>query len=331
MKQGILPLHMKDLLEQATTVYNAHFDGTVRFERSIFTNWTCAIADCRYCYLSTKPKHRPGTETTALRTKESIWAEALLCKKMGWHVSYITGGLRVERIEQLIPILEGLEKVLGYKVMMNYGPFAKSEVQKLAPYVTGMGSAIESFDETLHNEICPSKPLHTLTRYLEVVHSEGLKTLITIILGLGETKDDLDMICENIEKYNIDIVQLCFLKPQEGTPYADVPSPDTEYMAWWAAQLRIKFPTLYIKVALVPECVDDFHLLLDAGVNAFSRFMIYKHFGTDLAQTLVSECSGRLQGEFLSVPQLTVEDLPFDKETNEKVEKKFWQYVKRLR
>ncbi|NQV91580.1 radical SAM protein, partial [Candidatus Woesearchaeota archaeon] len=184
------------LIKNAHQVYRENFNGEVFFERSIFTNWTCAIADCKYCYLSTKPKHNPREEIKSLRSHESILAEVLLCKLMGWNIGYITGGLRVESTEQLIVLLNKIEKVYGRKILMNYGPYSLPIVQKLKPHLTGMGSAIESFDEELHNYICPSKPLKSLLAFLENLKSENMEKLITLILGLGEKKEDIDLVIE---------------------------------------------------------------------------------------------------------------------------------------
>ena len=118
------PVELASLIKQAGEVYNKHFDKKVWFERSIFTNWTCGIADCKYCYLATKPK----LDMNAIRSQASILAESLVLKEMGWRVGYITGGLRVEKTEQIIYLLKKMEIVLGYKIMMNYGPYTKKEV-----------------------------------------------------------------------------------------------------------------------------------------------------------------------------------------------------------
>jgi len=138
-------------IEKANAVYLENFSKEVYFERSVFINWTCAIADCKYCYLSTKPKHNAAEKPTAIRSKESILAEVLICKALGWRVGYITGGLRVESTDYLIDLLEKINLVNGSKIMMNFGPYSKPVVERFKPYVTGMGSAIESFDEELHN------------------------------------------------------------------------------------------------------------------------------------------------------------------------------------
>ena len=324
---------LEPLLAEAKKIYNQHFDGSVYFERSVFINWTCGIADCKYCYLSTQPKLAPN----AKRHPASILAEVLICKLMGWKVGYITGGLRVESKEYMAELLSKIEAVYGEKIMMNFGPYTKSEVDFFKDYVTGMGSAIESFDEELHKYICPSKPLTLLLSFLGHLQQAKLKKLITIILGIGEKKDDIQEVIANIKKYGIDTVQLCFLKPQENTVFDNVPPPNPQYMAWWIATLRIACPQLRIKIALVRERIEDTALYLEAGANDFSRFMIFKDFGSTYATQLEESCvkAGRsLQGSFKTVPGLDIETpvakLPFDDDLKNEILKRTKQYMKRL-
>ena len=333
-KHTVEKVELDQLIEKSSKIFN-NFE--IYFERSIFINWTCAIADCKYCYLSTRPKHQAGTQPKAIRSKESILAEVLICKLMGWKVGYITGGLRVESIDYLKDLIEKINLIYEEKIMMNFGPYAHSEIIKLKPYVKGMGSAIESFDEDLHNFICSSKPLKSLTKFLENLQKENLQKLITIILGVGEKKEDVELVIENIKKYDINQVQLCFLKPQENTIFDEVPPPDPLYMAWWIAKLRIACPKLIIKVALVKERISDVSLYLKAGANGFSRFMVFSDFGSKYAQQLEEGCreAGReLQGQFLELPDFNLKEevakLPFETSLKEKILQKAQRYHDKL-
>ena len=325
------------LLPEAEKIYKNNFPATAYFERSIFINWTCSIADCKYCFLSTKPKHDPKEKPTAIRSPASILAEVLVCKAMGWKVGYITGGLRVESTQYLIDLISKINTITKEKIMMNFGPYAKSEIVKLKPYVLGMGSAIESFDEELHNFICPSKPLRSLMKFLENLQGEGLQKLITIILGIGERKDDVEVVIEKIKQYNIEKVQLCFLKPQENTVFDEVPPPNPDYMAWWIAKIRIACPEVQIKVALVQERMQDVELYLRAGANGFSRFKVFLDFNSSYAKELEEGCrrAGRkLEGKFTELSdvnlQKLVNELPFDDNLKEKILMKSKQYFRKL-
>lgn len=327
-------VELVELMAQAQEIYKAEFNNEVWFERSIFTNWTCGIADCKYCYLSTKPK----LDMSALRSPESILAEALVMKLMGWKVGYITGGLRVEKQDYMVELLQKLELVLGYKIMMNFGPYTNKEVDQYAPYITGMGSAIESFDPELHKFICPSKPLPALMKFLGHLKEHNLKKLITIILGIGEKMSDVDEVTRYVKEYDITYVQLCFLKPQEYTVFAETDSPNPDYMAWWIAKLRIACPKLIIKVALVKDRISDFSLMLDAGANCFSRYMVFKDFASPFALELKKECekAGRtLLGNFTDLPTINwdvVEQELVEKQVGDvqTILTKAKSYVKRL-
>ena len=324
---------LQSLMQEAQDVFRAHHEPITFFERSVFINWTCGIADCKYCYLSTQPK----SDKHALRSPASILAEILVCKLMGWRVGYLTGGLRVESSDYLTGLLSDVEKVLGHKTWMNFGPYTHREVQAFKPYVNGMGSAIESFDEELHNYICPSKPLKALKKFLGYLKEEHMGKLITIILGIGERMEDIEEVITQVKEYNIDTVQLCFLKPQAGTVFAQVPAPDPDYMCWWIAKLRVALPKLNIKVALVRERMNDTKRYLDAGANGFSRFMVFKDFNTKYAQEFVQGCTdaGReLEGHFTTLPELDIdsalEKIDLEKERKEEVRKKAKQYVRKL-
>lgn len=325
------------LLPEAEKVYKKNFPPTAYFERSIFINWTCSIADCKYCFLSTKPRHDPKEKLTAIRSPASILAEVVVCKAMGWKVGYITGGLRVESTDYLIDLISKINQITGEKIMMNFGPYPKSEIVKFKPHVLGMGSAIESFDEELHNFICPSKPLRSLMKFLENLQEEGLQKLITIILGIGERKEDVEIVIEKIKQYNIEKIQLCFLKPQENTVFNEVPPPNPDYMAWWIAKIRIACPEAQIKVALVQERVQDVELYLRAGANGFSRFKVFLDFNSVFAKELEEGCkrAGRkLEGKFTELSEIDiqrlVEELPFDENLKQKIIPKAKQYLRKL-
>lgn len=324
---------LDELIAKASTVFAEHHSNKVWFERSVFINWTCAIADCKYCYLSTKPKK----DMKSLRSQASILAELLLCKLMGWKVGYLTGGLRVEPTEYMVNLLDNASKVLGENPTMNFGPYTKSEIIAFKPHISGIGAAIESFDAELHSFICPSKPLKLLQKMLEICRDEKIPTFITIILGMGEKKTDVFEVIKYVKEYNISKVQLCFLKPQIGTIFAEVPPPDPYYMAWWTAQLRIACPTIQIKIALIKERMADFSLMLNAGANSFSRSLIFREFGTPYAKEIVAACkeAGReLEGEFLEAPILdipsAVAKLDLPAELKETILVKAEQYYKKL-
>mgnify|MGYP001585049642 FL=1 len=174
-------------------------------------------------------------------------------------------------------------------------------------------------------------------KFLENLQEEGLQKLITIILGIGERKEDVEIVIEKIKQYHIEKVQLCFLKPQENTVFDKVPSPNPDYMAWWIAKIRIACPEVQIKVALVQERVQDVELYLRTGANGFSRFKVFLDFNSLYAKELEEGCRGagrKLEGKFTELSEIDIEELvkelPFDEELKKKILPKAKQYFRKL-
>ena len=329
---------LQPMLNLAQDTFVKHFSPEIYFERSIFINWTCAIADCKYCFLSTIPKYNPGKGTKAIRSQASILAEALVCRAMGWKIGYLTGGLRVETPQYLIDLAQKMEAVINQKTTLNFGPYSRPAIEQYRPHILGMGAAIESFDEELHSFICPSKPLPSLLRFLGDLQELQLQKLITIILGIGERQEEVYIAVENIKKYNIEKVQLCFLKPQAGTIFNEIPSPDPYYMAWWIANIRIACPKVIITIALVRSQLPNLALYLRAGANNVTRFLVFKYFGSSLARDLEQQCAqaGRtLRGHFMTLPVVDipslVDNLPFPAFQKAKILYKAEQYYQKLK
>ncbi|MDO8660702.1 MAG: radical SAM protein, partial [Candidatus Woesearchaeota archaeon] len=69
-----------------------NFSPTTCFERAIFYSWDCSIKDCGFCYMSAHTK-RITTDKIARRSTASILAEVILCKKLGWEIGFLSGGI----------------------------------------------------------------------------------------------------------------------------------------------------------------------------------------------------------------------------------------------
>ena len=97
---------------------------TTHFERAIFFSWYCGIRDCTYCYMSTQPDSKK-----AVRSKESLLAELLLCKKLGWEIGFISGGVGAFSGTKFKDLLEDMYKVSGEKFWLNIGALGNDELK----------------------------------------------------------------------------------------------------------------------------------------------------------------------------------------------------------
>ncbi|MBI2109676.1 radical SAM protein [Candidatus Woesearchaeota archaeon] len=229
------------LIEQASEVYQKNFPMETAFKRAIFISWYCAVGDCDFCFMSTQ-KHKIADPKMAKRSLQSILAEAYLCKKLGWKIDFLSAGYGVYNTNELLEICKRVSEVYGEKVWLNVGVLGRGQMEELRPYVKGITGAIETVNRDLHKVVCPSKPIGP---YLQMFNdAKGFEKSITIIIGLGETFDDLEELFNMIESNKISRINFYALNPVSGTRYSKGPS--SEYYAKWIASTRIRFPQIEI-------------------------------------------------------------------------------------
>lgn len=302
------------------------------FERAIFFSWYCGIRDCAYCYMSTQPDSKK-----AVRSKESLLAELLICKKLGWKIGFISGGVGAFSQTKFKDLLKDMYKVAGEKFWLNVGALSEEELKNYLPYAKGVVGSIETVNKRVHDNVCPSKPIEPYFKMFEKALELGLKTGITIILGLGETINDFQELKKIIEKYKISKIHFYGLNPQKGTVFENANPPTAEYQAEWIRKTREEFPSLDIQCGIWVDRVERVKELLEAGANSISKFPILKKFGSKEAKEIEkqAEKAGReFIGTLMQLPSINwdkeVDKLDFDFELKTKIENKLKLYLKKM-
>ncbi|MEM4244600.1 MAG: radical SAM protein [Candidatus Nanoarchaeia archaeon] len=272
-----------NLIQKANKVFLKNFKAETWFERAIFLSWYCSKGDCNFCYMSIQ-KPRIKNPKLARRRIEGILKEAEMCKKQGWKIEFLSGGYDSYTIKELVEITKKVYEATGQKQWLNIGVLSKTEMKKFKPYIEGVVGAVESINEKVRKEACPSKPLEEIKKMLIEADKLGLKKGITIIIGLGETEKDIEKLHKFIKKYKIDRVTFYRLNPHKGTIYKK--GPESEYYTKWIAKTRIKFPKIEIIAGSWVNKLDEIDLLLRAGANAITKFPAIKLFGTKYAKKI---------------------------------------------
>lgn len=318
-----------ELLEKASEVYKENFDNRVWYGRCIFLSWYCDVGDCKFCYRSTQ-KSRIKHAEHAKRSVASILVEAILCKNLGWRIEFLTGGYRIFPMKDLVNIAKLVSNVYGDKIWINLGSLNKEELEMFKPYVKGVVVSIETLNEELHDKICPSKPIKPYEEMLET--AKDFKKSMTIVIGLGEKKEDFSLLKKFIEKHKLDRITFYALKPVSGTPYTTGPS--TEDYLWWIAQTRINFPKLEIIAGTTARRYEEVGLLLKAGANAFTKFPATKMFNTKEAKHIeegIKKTGRKFTGSLTKILDIDwdneVDKLDLDKDLKDEVKLKLRQYL----
>ena len=324
------------LLERAQAVYRQHFPMECCFERAVFFSWGCTIGDCQFCYMSNQPADKKPLETK--RSRASIFAEFLLAKKCGWDIGFFTGGIGVFTPDEIEFMLRVAHEITCERIWLSIGPVPKSLLVRYQPYIRGIVGSTETVNPKLHAKVCPSKPLAPYERMFVDAACLGLQKAMTFIVGLGETRDDVQILIDFIRKYRIDKIHVYGLIPVAGTLYEGACIPTAEEQAWWIAQLRVAFPSLDIQCGIWSNRADRIPLLLKAGANSISKLQAVKLFGTETAKEMVGRCEEagrRFRGTLTALPEADwdaeVARLSIDDSLKVEVKRKLWVYLKGMR
>ncbi len=272
------------LLGQAEKIYWENHNGKTWYGRCIFISWYCSLADCTFCFRSTR-RHQEIHPAESRRSMGSILLEALFSRIFKWRIEFLTGGYGIMPWDELLEITKNVSIVYGEKIWLNLGVLPSSRLEECRPYVKGIYASLETLTPKLHEYVCPSKPIAPYDKMFAALSSE-LKKSIAIIVGLGDTIADMKYLFDFVERHQLTRVTLYALKPVRGTEYTMGPTPE-EYLQW-LARLRIRFPKMQIVAGTNLRRSEEVGYLMKAGANAITKFPATKQFGTKKAQMVDS-------------------------------------------
>ena len=102
--------------------------------------------------LSTQPKN---SNKIARRSTESLLAEVLITKKLGWDFGFFSGGLGAFNKVEFFELLKKVVSVYGEKIWINVGPLKKEQLEKYKPYLKGVVGSIETVNKEIECGTCP--------------------------------------------------------------------------------------------------------------------------------------------------------------------------------
>lgn len=311
------------------------FNKKTWFERAIFLSWYCAKGDCKFCYMSTQ-KSLIRNPKKARRTSASILAEVFLCKKLGWKIEFLSGGYESFSREELLFLIKNIYKTYKEKLWLNVGVLNKDELRLFKPYIKGICGAVECINPKVHNRVCPSKPIKEIESMFKTCNKLKLKKAITIILGVGESLNDIELSKKFIKKNKIDKITFYRLKPQKGTIFENKKPITKEYYVKWVKEIRKEFPKIKIAVGSWLPYLDEIHLLLNTGADAITKFPSIKLFNTKYAKKIEAEAekaNRNFQGSLTKLSKINLDNidkLNIDNQLKNKVKVKLRQYLEKM-
>lgn len=313
-----------DLIKKANdTTLNRH-GNLITLERAVFLSWWCDKGDCAFCYMSTQ-KNKIKDPTKARRNIYNIYAEAEMCKRLDWNIEFLSGGYESFSTQEIKEIATTIKDITGDGVWLNTG--ITDELGEYGSEIKGITGAVEVANPEIHERVCPSKKLEDISNMLDVAGDLGFKKAITVILGLGETLEDVGYLMDYIRDHKIDRVIFYSLNPHKETVYANSSQPASLYYAQVVAQVRLAFPDIEIICGTWIDNLANIGILILSGANGITKFPLFKMFGTKYGKRVEEEVkwAGReLKGTFTDKTQLG----PEKSEVSPDLDKFIKRYVK---
>ncbi len=306
----------------------------VYFERAIFLSWYCSRGDCKFCYMSTQ-KDKIKNPKLARRRISSILAEAIICKNLNWKIEFISGGYESFTSDELLDLFKKICEITKEKQWLNIGVIDEKDIVRFKPYIKGLCGAVECINPKVHDYVCPSKPIGEIKDMFKLCDKHELKKAMTIIIGLGETEEDISLLIDFIKQNNIKRITFYSLNPQKGTEFTK--SPDINDYVKWIKAVRKEFPYLHVIAGSWVNKLDEIHRLLEAGADNFTKFPSIKLFNTNFSQKIEEECklaNRKLESNMSNMPDIDwnkeVDKLSFDKKLKTEVKDKLRNYINKM-
>jgi biotin synthase-like enzyme len=160
---------------------------------------------------------------------------------------------------------------------------------------------------------------------------------MTLIVGLGETIDDFELLKKFITKHGVVKIHIYGLNPQKGTMFENTEPPSVEYQAGWVRKTREAFPDIDIQAGIWLGRAGYVAELLRAGANSISKFPALKAFGSKQAKEIEKQAklAGRkFVGTLTKLPKIDwdkeIDKLVLDDDLKDKTRKKLNDYLRRM-
>jgi len=313
-----------DLIKKANEITLKNHGDLITLERAVFLSWWCDKGDCAFCYMSTQ-KNKIKDPSKARRNVNNILAEAEMCKRLDWNIEFLSGGYESFTTQEIKDIATNIKNITGDGVWLNTG--ITDDLAEFGSEIKGITGAVEVANPQIHENVCPSKKLEDISNMLDTAGDLGFKKAITIILGLGETLDDVPYLIDYIKDHKIDRVIFYSLNPHKETIYANSSQPASLYYAQVVAQIRLEFPDIEIICGTWIDNLANIGILILSGANGITKFPLFKMFATKYGKRVEEEVkwAGRqLKGTFTDKDMLG----PEKSEVSPDLDKFIKRYVK---
>jgi biotin synthase len=238
-------------LLQAAYVPRAHHFGR-KVQVQVLNNVQNGLCpeDCGYCSQS-KDSEAP-IRKYAMKSDEEIFAEAERAAEGGafrYCMALSGRGPTVERARKLAGLVKELKARYPIEVCLSVGIMGEEQARLLADAGLDRLNHNLNTSESHYPEICSTHTYADRVETLRAAKRAGIETCSGLIMGMGESSNDLVEVAFTLRELETPSIPVNFLIPIDGNPVVDDGSLTPERCLRALAMMRLVNPAAEIRVA----------------------------------------------------------------------------------
>jgi len=233
--------------------------------------------NCNFCFYRVS-----NTESLRYRKDEDqILEAAAALARSGVHLIDLTMGedpeffnTKERGFDAIFRLVEAIRMTTGLPVMVSPGVVSGRVLHNLAAAGTTWYACYqETHRRTLFEKLRPGQDYHARLDAKQLAHKYGLLTEEGILVGVGETPEDVAHTIDIMHALDADQVRAMNFVPRRGTPMESHPSPDPLQELLIIALMRLIFPDRLIPATLDVEGLAGLRQRLEAGANVVTSIV----------------------------------------------------------
>ncbi|PWI58105.1 biotin synthase BioB [Sulfoacidibacillus thermotolerans] len=239
-----------DLLAAAYRIRKHYFGNKVKLNMIINAKSGLCPEDCGYCSQSSVSE--APVEKYALLDKEHLLAGAkeALQRKAGTYCIVMSGRKPSKReVAEVASAVREIRATTQLKICACMGLISQEDANQLADAGVQRFNHNLNTSENRYEEICHTHSYQDRIDTVEHVKQAGMSPCSGVIVGMGESHQDVVDVAFSLHELDVDSIPVNFLNPIEGTPLAGVRELDPRYCLKVLAMFRYVNPEKEIRVS----------------------------------------------------------------------------------
>ncbi len=244
------PAELLDLMAAAFRVRREHFGIDVQLYYLENAKSGLCPEDCSYCSQSAVAE--TPIDRYRLKTPEQLVAGARQAAKNQARTYCIVASGRAPSdadVDQVAQAVRDIKQDTGLHICCCLGLLDPDQARRLKQAGVDRINHNLNTSRGFYDEICSTHSYQERIDTLKACREQGLELCCGLIVGMGETHDDVVDVCHELQELGVESIPVNFLNPIDGTPLENTRVLDPVYCLKVLALFRFAHPRTEIRIA----------------------------------------------------------------------------------